>query len=233
MKNYLLCAVLSIICINTVKAQIWNQLGAGAGGQVRANFLDWDGTSYYYYSGSDVAGVWKTNAIPSSNISSLSAYEYTYISNHEIMRFVNKFYRPDTYTSNYIFVGNISGIHRIDRTVANGDMKKILALNESWVSDLFISATPGPNHTIYFATGNTRTDDDVPANKKAAATMDFYYGTLNSSEDQVTVTGSVNLAGLNTTTGRNVYCMNVNENGAGQGDDAFYAGTENGLYNFL
>ncbi|HKR04822.1 MAG TPA: T9SS type A sorting domain-containing protein [Bacteroidia bacterium] len=216
-----------------VKAQTWTQLGPGGGGQVRAIYADLNSSGNYdFYLGSDVAGVWKAPDIAPASISDLNEYSYQYISNHEIMRFVNKFYHPSSYNSDYLFVGNGSGIHRIDRTVPDGAMEKIFALEESWVSDMYISQMYTADHRIYFVTGNTRTDDNVAGNAKDALVKDFYYGTLTPLQNSVIATG-MELEDLDLTQKRNVFCLYTEEHqNSNQADDEFYVGSEYGLYHF-
>ncbi|MEO8151006.1 MAG: hypothetical protein ABI723_25455 [Bacteroidia bacterium] len=230
-KVHSLLLIILAVC-TTAKAQTWTSIGPGGGGQVRAVFLDEknDSTSDLYV-GSDVAGIWKVTALTDiSNFSQYQTKQYSYISDHEIMRFINKFYKPSTYSSKYLFVGNSSGIHRLDRTVTDGAIKRILDFPGSWVSDLYISDTYNGYHRIYFSTGNTRVLDDNGKNKKDNTTKDFYFGTLDSSETIVSVTG-VTLLGLNGD--RDIFCMYADEKVIGtQSDDDFYLGTENGLYHF-
>ncbi|MBL0051985.1 MAG: hypothetical protein IPP29_11010 [Bacteroidetes bacterium] len=84
-----------------------------------------------------------------------------------MMRFTNKFYNPSYTPGNdeYLFVGNSSGIHRITLNNTNPDMKKILDLADSWVSDMYFSNAATPNHRAYFVTGNTRVNDGAGNNE--------------------------------------------------------------------
>ena len=205
----------------------------GAGGQTRALYIDdkGNGTSDFYV-GSDVAGVWKAGSISNGSLNDFTKYNYEYISNHEIMRFVNKFYRS-TYAglSDYIFTCNQSGIHKIERNATNGNMQKIVDIEESDVSDMHIASlnTVTSSHSLYFVTGDTRLDDD--ANVKATGVYDFYFTTITPAGDINTPIQGVNFTGLGGQ--RDVYCLYVNDKGTpDETDDEFLAGTENGLYMF-
>ena len=94
----------------TAQGPMWEQLGPGGGGQIRTvyihEYLDGIITKYDVYIGSDVAGVWVIKGL--TNISDLTDYEskrYNYISNHRIMRFTNRFYKPG-FADHYLYVTN-------------------------------------------------------------------------------------------------------------------------------
>jgi len=226
--------IVALFAFGTItNAQPWKQLGMGAGGQIRALYIDdkGNGTSDFYV-GSDVAGVWKTGSISNGSLNDFTKYNYEYISNHEIMRFVNKFYRS-AYAglSDYIFTCNQSGIHKIERNATNGNMQKIVDIEESDVSDMHIASlnTVTSSHSLYFVTGDTRLDDD--ANVKATGVYDFYFTTITPAGDINTPIQGVNFTGLGGQ--RDVYCLYVNDKGTpDETDDEFLAGTENGLYMF-
>nr|MBK9652649.1 hypothetical protein [Bacteroidota bacterium] len=217
----------------TCCAQNWTQLGRGAGGQIRALYLHNNGNSFNLYVGSDVAGVWKTEPIVS--LTNNIEYQYKYISNSDIMRFTNKFYRPmrASYTSNYLFVASYHGIHRIDLNAQDGNMVHILDFDYSWVSDIYICDTIQNQHTIYFTTGNTRVNSDVVQYPKTKNILDFYWGSLNESENFIdrNLLKGIRLKGM--PKGGDAYCLHIDDNSTAlPNDDSILLGTQIGLWHF-
>lgn len=214
-------------------AQPWQQLGPGAGGQERALFYHKNvAGNYVLYVGSDVSGVWRGYAVNPNDLNNPDKYHFNYISNHRIVRFINKFCQPSTYSSNYLFVCNKSGIDRINLNDNNESMKSVSlsggTFENSWVSDLYIGPLYNGKHQVYFTTGNTRVSDDVNKNHKESTVDDFYYGELNVNEDQITNISSVNFL---LPFYRDAYCLYVDDiANADPNDDLFYTGTVNGMY---
>ena len=232
-KLYVLAIVLLLSSNKTCCAQNWTQLGRGAGGQIRALYLHNNGNSFNLYVGSDVAGVWKTEPIVS--LTNNIEYQYKYISNSDIMRFTNKFYRPmrASYTSNYLFVASYHGIHRIDLNAQDGNMVHILDFDYSWVSDIYICDTIQNQHTIYFTTGNTRVNSDVVQYPKTKNILDFYWGSLNESENFIdrNLLKGIRLKGM--PKGGDAYCLHIDDNSTAlPNDDSILLGTQIGLWHF-
>nr|MBK9652653.1 hypothetical protein [Bacteroidota bacterium] len=232
--------LLFLIFSSMVNAQNWTQLGRGNGGQVRALYLHNQnpngGGPFNLYIGSDVAGVWKSANIASASALQLETnYQYNYISNSDIMRFTNKFYRPQRplYTSDFLFVANYQGIHRIDLNSQDGNMLQVLDFPDSWVSDMYFCDIIGTNHAVYFTTGNTRVNDGIASNSKVNNVFDFYWGTLNQAENFInpqTLRG-IKLEGM--TANGDVYCLKVIDNNTPQiSDDNYFIGSETGLWIF-
>ncbi|MBL0053407.1 MAG: T9SS type A sorting domain-containing protein [Bacteroidetes bacterium] len=231
---------LFLIFTSMATAQNWTQLGRGNGGQVRALYLHDQnpngGGPFNLYIGSDVAGVWKSANIASASALQLETnYQYNYISNSDIMRFTNKFYRPQrtSYKSDFLFVANYQGIHRIDLNSPDGNMLQVLDFPDSWVSDMYFCDIDGTNHAMYFTTGNTRVNDGIASNSKVNNVFDFYWGTLNQAENFInpqTLRG-IKLEGM--TANGDVYCLKVIDNNTPQiSDDNYLIGSETGLWIF-
>ncbi|MBL0052282.1 MAG: hypothetical protein IPP29_12620 [Bacteroidetes bacterium] len=52
--------------------------------------------SFDFYVGSDVSGVWRTTGLNTGNgLGQPASYNYDFISDHELMRFINEFYAPN------------------------------------------------------------------------------------------------------------------------------------------
>ncbi len=234
---FLSLCLLLIFQAKPASAQPWQQLGPGAGGQERALYLHENiAGNYVLYVGSDVSGVWRSRTINPNQRNDPNQYYYDYISNHRIFRFVNKFYRPSTYDSPYLFALNRSGIDRINLYDDSEEMKKIMLnyqginFDKSWVSDIYIGPPlSNGEHQVYFTTGNTRVSDGAVNNHKESQINDLYFGKLNSGQDQIDITTGLNF--INTTF-RDVYCLYVDE-GTNQGlptDDLIYIGSDEGLH---
>ncbi|MBK8847270.1 MAG: T9SS type A sorting domain-containing protein [Bacteroidetes bacterium] len=219
--------------------QTWTQLGLGAGGQCRSAYAEYFAATAHYevYLGSDVAGVWKADNIAAAGIHDVNNYQYNYISNHEIMRHTNKFLNP-SYTStnnvNYLFVCNISGIHRITMDNTNPNIQQILSLENSWVSDIFFGEKNVDDRLVYFTTGNTRVFDDQGGNFKDNTIHDIYWGNLNDTEDDIAITGSLELGGFLIGDEEHAYCLQVLEGAATyiNTDDRILVGSQYGLHDF-
>ena len=108
----------------------WTQLGPGAGGQEKAVFLWPTSTGKYdLYVGSDVSGVWRAADIDPTQLNNPNQYKYEYISNHTMMRFVNKLHHPTSYLSNYLFVANRGGVERVDLANTSNTMIHVPMVN--------------------------------------------------------------------------------------------------------
>lgn len=245
-KHLLLVLFLIIVgqffCLNNAFAQTWTQLGPGAGGQERALLLDELNGEFRLYVGSDVSGVWMSNAQTNLiNFEDPSNLSFSYISNHRIMRFANKFYKSDDVPGK-IFTCSRGGID-IMNTGGNPLMKRIndinnIDLSQSWVSDLYIYDDQNTNGTLqtYFVTGNTRVSDDAPDNVKDWPNVDdFYVAKFDPSSEVWTSMNGYSFDWNNYTNvdDHNVYCMLVNH----QADnnvttDEIVVGTEMGLFYF-
>ena len=228
-RNLLL---ISILIISNIAHAQWTQMGPGAGGQERAVYLRDKGLgSFDFYVGSDVSGVWRTTGLNTNNWANPASYNYDFISDHEPMRFINEFYAPNQYTSDFLFVTNRSGIHKLNAATNALPMQKLWGTGQPFVNDIFISAehTAGV-HTLYFVTGNERVDNRM--NHKDDNTNDFYWGTLDATTE--TTISNINSIKLNNLLIRpHVYCMHVDEkNLTDQTDDEFMLGTDSGLYKF-
>nr|MBK9649969.1 hypothetical protein [Bacteroidota bacterium] len=206
----------------------WTQLGPGAGGQERAVFLynnPYTGLEDLYV-GSDVSGVWRAPNINAADISNPLQYDYTYISNNELFRFVNKFVNQPSYP-NILFVGNRGGIDIVDMANTNASVQKLWDMPDAWVSDIHvIGTTLGGSHTIFATTGSTRIQDEPNNNKNNTTIADLYEFTWNGSATTVTTAG-YQLDGLSGD--QDVYCMFVDESPV---YDIFLLGTETGLFQF-
>nr|MBK9653762.1 hypothetical protein [Bacteroidota bacterium] len=206
-RNLLL---ISILIISNIAHAQWTQMGPGAGGQERAVYLRDKGLgSFDFYVGSDVSGVWRTTGLNTNNWANPASYNYDFISDHEPMRFINEFYAPNQYTSDFLFVTNRSGKHKLNAATNALPMQKLWGTGQPFVNDIFISAehTAGV-HTLYFVTGNERVDNRM--NHKDDNTNDFYWGTLDATTE--TTISNINSIKLNNLLIRpHVYCMHVDE----------------------
>ncbi|MEO8148674.1 MAG: T9SS type A sorting domain-containing protein [Bacteroidia bacterium] len=249
MKNFklnyasvILCCitVLNVLLYNEAKAQIWSQLGPGAGGQERAVYVYSHSGLLDFFVGSDVSGVWRASNVDPLLISDPNQYVWVYISNHEITRFINKFFNPaitsTLTTDDYLFTGYRNGIDRINLTIPASAMIHVWDQDNAWVSDMYMGDEHATthNHLLYFTTGTTRVTDEPGNNKDNTVIHDFYFGYMNQNQDAINA-GLVgyDLGGLSGD--KNVYCMNVDDNQTSTDpiDDKFLIGTENGLYDFL
>ena len=233
-RNLLL---ISILIFSTMANAQWTQMGPGAGGQERALYIYHKSTTDNdVYVGSDVSGVWRAPAISDADLNNPNSYNYTYISNHRIFRFMNKFYRADEGTNNYLFCLNRGGIDRIEldnagnmtavQVLTNG--LPITGLANSWVSDMHVTASNGQT---YFITGNTRTSDPGPGNNKANNVQDIYMGNILAGYNTITVTKRKSLYML--PDGQDVYCLYVDDNNnSNASDDLIFIGAQNGLHIF-
>ncbi len=156
---FLTLCILFIFQEKPVWAQPWQQLGPGAGGQERALYLHENiAGNYVLYVGSDVSGVWRSRTINPNQRDDPNQYYYDYISNHRIFRFVNKFYRPSTYDSPYLFALNRSGVDRINLFNESEEMKRVslnyqgVNFDKSWVSDIYIGQ-PLSNGELFNSVG--------------------------------------------------------------------------------
>jgi hypothetical protein len=229
-----------ILIYNVVLGQSWQQLGPGAGGQERAIYLykNVAGNSVLYV-GSDVSGIWRSKAINFNDRNNSEQYNYEYISNHRIFRFVNKFYRPVTYDSEYLFSLSRSGIDRINLYDESVPMKQVelvstaVNFDESWVSDIYVGPEFNGSHKVYFTTGNTRVNDATPKNHKdlSIPIHDFYIGELNYSEDEIVNITSFQLP-FYSTTYKDVFCLYTDEGAdlLDPTDDIIYIGSDGGLF---
>ncbi|MFM2190507.1 MAG: Secretion system C-terminal sorting domain [Bacteroidota bacterium] len=234
---FLNLCLLFIFQVKPVCAQPWQQLGPGAGGQERALYLHENiAGNYVLYVGSDVSGVWRSRTINPNQRDDPNQYYYDYISNHRIFRFVNKFYRPSTYDSPYLFALSRSGVDRINLFNESEEMKRVslnyqgVNFDRSWVSDIYIGQPlSNGEHQVYFTTGNTRVSDDAVKNHKDTLINDLYIGKLNSDQDQIGITNGFNF--INTTF-RDVFCIYVDEGTAldQPTDDLIFIGSDQGLH---
>ncbi len=238
------CLALTFLLVLLSKQSIsqgWQQLGPGAGGQERALYLHENvAGNNVLYVGSDVSGIWRSHAINPNDINNPEQYNYEYISNHRIYRFVNKFYRPTTYNSEYLFALNRSGIDRINLNDESESMKQVNIVasgtnfDESWVSDIYIGPLYNGVHRVYFTTGNTRVNDLTDKNHKDIilpnVIEDFYIGELNQAEDQITIVSGISLS--LTTAYHDVFCLFTDEgiDLSDPSDDIIYVGSDDGLF---
>nr|MBK9650876.1 hypothetical protein [Bacteroidota bacterium] len=235
-KLFVIHLLLILLIGSMANAQSIKQIGPGAGGQERAVYIYPNPIgSYDLYVGSDVSGVWRATNIPANGFGNVNNYTYNFISNHEIMRFVNKFYRADMGNTHYLFCLNRSGIDRIDLNNYSSSMSTVpvfesstqITMEDSWVSDMYVNAT---SKQTYFITGNTRVTDDGPGNFKATTANDIFTGTINSTYDRVDIIGKKELYDLSTTK-RDVYCVYVDDkSNTDATDDIIFVGAENGLH---
>ena len=225
----------------------WTQMGPGAGGQEKAVFLWPHGGLFDFYVGSDVSGVWRAPDIGIADLSNPDKYIYQYISNHTMMRFVNKLHHPTSYTSNFLFVANRGGVERVDLlntanpiihvpmvnagNVLINNMPVPFSEENCWVSDMHI--TDDVTHKIYFTTGNNRVSNDIAHNSKDANLNDFYWGTLKGTEDEIDLNSAGQIAGASFGLNgfRDVYCLYVDDNPQNQYDE-IWVGTDKGLFHF-
>lgn len=246
MKHYtqqtskFLCLLVLIFCSKFAKAQSWQQLGPGAGGQERAVYMYHNATpsSYDLYVGSDVSGVWRASNFDITAVNPNPNYEY--ISNNRIFRYVNKFYNSALFP-NDLFVLSRGGVDRIDLVNKTNPMVKLnftglipSNTDNFWISDMYISPqiVNATKYLVYFVTGNTQTNDIDRKPQSLSALSDFYKGTFDPSTNTIDITSKNNLTGLDATN-RNVYCLNVNDGAINtDADDVILCGTENGLYRF-
>jgi hypothetical protein len=230
------CFILLLLLIFQYgNAQPWQQLGPGAGGQERAVYMHKNvAGNYVLYVGSDVSGVWRSSGINPNDIVNPNQFQYKYISNHELTRFINKFCRPTAYTSDYLFVANRSGIDRIDLKNENNPMQNVLLNSEYWISDIFICKSNPANslkHKSYAITGNTRIDQEEKS--KPLASFDFYEFDLGQDELSYTNLKGYNISNF-TSTNRNIYALVCDDNNSSDhNDDKFIVGTDKGLYDFI
>ena len=229
-------------------AQSWTEMGMGNGGQVRAVYFreSTPANTGTLYIGSDVAGVWRSNDFNITTPLGTPKLHYEYISNHEIMRFVNKFVLPP-FTPRYLLACDSGGIHLIDMDDQTVPMKKIFRIDAGpastqhlWVSDVFIGmeiSHVGTLYTypMYFTTGNTRVSDKEVPNVKGMAVDDIYYCTITydantSATNPITIsqpTCSLKVAGDQ----NDVFSLFVADNGTPiLNDDNIFFGSEKGMY---
>ncbi|MBK8848240.1 MAG: hypothetical protein IPO27_17565 [Bacteroidetes bacterium] len=229
-----------LITQQKLSAQGWTQFGIGAGGQERALFQYPNANSKYdIFVGSDVSGVWRANDVDPLNLNDPTEYNWNYISNNELFRFVNKFYNYHSASPN-LFVLNRTGIDKIDLTNQTSQTSKLWeptpgTPKATWVSDMYVKGAPGNSHSFYFVTGTTRVHDEE-YNFKDATIKDFYVATLDATETTVSGVVGYNLKGLvlnePTSEYRNVFCLHVDEDYNGAGDDDILVGTQRELYHF-
>ncbi len=211
--------ILFLLIFSSLANAQWTQLGPGAGGQERAVYIYPNNVGRYdIYVGSDVSGVWRAPNVTLNDLNNPYAYQFEFISNHEIMRFVNKFYRYNIGNLPYIFCLNRSGIDRIEPNnqgamitvpVKIGTVEQ--DFSNSWVSDMNIV-----NSTTYtyFVTGNTRVTDGGPGNFKESTINDIFCGDFNNTYDGVTLISSAKLYNLSANTiKRDAYCIYNDING--------------------
>nr|MBK9650037.1 hypothetical protein [Bacteroidota bacterium] len=238
-----------LIFSSMANAQSWTQMGMGNGGQVRAVYFRENtqppntGTLYI---GSDVAGVWRSNDFNITTPLGTPKLHYDYISNHEIMRFMNKFVLPP-FTPRYLLACDSGGIHLIDMDDQTVPMKKIFRIDAGpastqhlWVSDVFIGmeiSHVGTLYTypMYFTTGNTRVSDKEVPNVKGTDVDDIYYCTITydantSATNPITIsqpTSSIKVDGDK----NDVFSLYVDDGGTpALADDKIFFGSEEGMY---
>ena len=204
---------LTIITCNT-RAQTWQQIGPGAGGQLRALYEHpLPNNKFDLYVGSDVSAVWKASNLDRTSFDNTNT-QYEYLSNHRIFRFVNKFVHSPL-LSDKLFAVSRGGIDIIDlngvlpMTQVAVELSSVAVdLSESWVSDMHIA--PGNatgEYKVWFVTGNSQLYDNE---KKSNSIDDFYYGTYYASTNNIVLDGSQNLLGL--FLDRNAYCLQLHQN---------------------
>lgn len=206
-------------------SQTWTQLGAGAGGQERAVYVYNNPSTgkYDFYVGSDVSGVWCALNVDPNKVNDIAQYNWKYISNIELTRYINKF--TPIFSSLDLLVGYRNGIGVISLNTVAPAMASAWFKEESWVSDMHVAA-----NQVYFTTGTTRVSDESANFKDVDNTDDLYIATFNPSNKKINVTSSYDLPQLRGD--KNVYCLHVEDNAAGLADDSYLIGSDAGLYVF-